>query len=578
MTNAFMCIASALTLAAALGTSAIAQEKPAAEIRGIWMHAPQAKTRAGADECISQIDRANLNAAFILVWYWGGQAYYRTELAPMAEGVEAGFDPLAYLIEQCHRRGIEVHAWFVNGAYGAPKPRHVLDKHPDWAVDAGATAELWYDFGKPEVRKFQSDLMLDCLKHYQLDGIHFDYIRYGPHDCFCSHCQQEFAKRYGHEPLTAEMQRQFPAATGVGSNPVARPTTAKVLAEFSNGLPAIAVNELGKGYVLLLNWHAEDGLNPAVAEVVRRALAKWDAAGDPVFVLNTKPNRDRYGNRSQEAATALFRRLGHKATAIAEDGLSTMPPDATLVLGAVYYLPDEVAGSVEQFVKAGGTLVVIDGPVFSIRSPVVQRLLGMSDSEKFFSGQTVIRAVGQSDLVPDSGRQVDPARQEQRARDWAEFRKWGVSELVRDVYRRAKQARPDALVTAAVFSTLESAEGVLQDWPRWLREGTIDYVVPMAYTLKNDQLAGMLAQYKTVDPDLQRIIPGLSLYEKTDGGAASRQPDLVLSQHRMSIEAGARGNLYFALQHLNDPLIEAFHSGAYRKEVPAYRPPARNTQ
>jgi len=135
---------------------------PAAEpqMRGIRMHATQAKTRAEADACVARIDRANLNAVFVLVWYWGGQAYFRSDLCPMAEGVQEGFDPLGRLIEQCHQRGIEVHAWFVNGAYGSSKVRHVLDEHPDWAVDAGAAGELWYDFGKPEVRRFQSDLMI----------------------------------------------------------------------------------------------------------------------------------------------------------------------------------------------------------------------------------------------------------------------------------------------------------------------------------------------------------------------------------------------------------------------------------
>ena len=113
-----------------------------AELRGIWMHATQIKTPVEADALVAKIDRAHLNAVFVLVWYWGGKAFYRSDLCPMGDGVQPGYDPLGYLIEQCHRRDIQVHAWFVNGAYGASRPRHVLDEHPDWVVDDGAGGQL----------------------------------------------------------------------------------------------------------------------------------------------------------------------------------------------------------------------------------------------------------------------------------------------------------------------------------------------------------------------------------------------------------------------------------------------------
>ena len=63
---------------------------PTPELRGVWVHGPQIKTPAAADALIARIDRANLNAAFVLVWYWGGQAYFQSNLCPMAEGVQPG--------------------------------------------------------------------------------------------------------------------------------------------------------------------------------------------------------------------------------------------------------------------------------------------------------------------------------------------------------------------------------------------------------------------------------------------------------------------------------------------------------
>ena len=556
-----------------LGRSAAAAEM---EMRGIWMHATQIQTRAEADQCVARIDAANLNAVFLLVWYWGGQAFYRSDLCSMGEGVEEGYDPLGYMVQECHKRNIEVHAWFVNGSYGATTPRHVLDKHPDWAVQTGGGGQLWYDFGKPEVRTFQSDLMVECLRRYDLDGIHFDYIRYGPRVCLCKHCQGEFAKRYGYEPLTGERAASLPVVAVVSSNPVAEPTTATVIAQFDNGLPAMAVNTVEKGHVVLVNWHAEREAPPAVSEILRRALQRWRAPRDQAVVMDTEPNRAKYGRRSTAAGAQWLQRLGWKAKIVREDRLAKLPQGSTLVLSCVYLIPDDTAKGIERFVRAGGSLLVIDGPVLSIRNPSIQRVLGMKGKAGYFSGTEVIRSTGKSDLVPTSDREIDIEKEKLRGEKWREFRAWGVTELVRDVYRRAKKAKPQAQVTAAVFTPLASAKRACQDWPGWLREGIIDYVIPMAYTTSNETLTTQLQEWKTVDPGLERIVPGLSIYQRTKGRAVTRDTELILSQRKLCMDNGARGSNYFSLHYLSDPLIEALTSGPHKGEVKAYRPPPRN--
>ncbi len=430
------------------------------QLRGIWMHANCVRTAAEADRLIGQMQRAHFNAAYLLVWYWGGQAAFdsQTPLCPMLEGVQPGYDPLAYMAAQCRRRGIELHAWFVNGAYGSPTVRYVLDRHPDWAVQNDDHEHLWYDLGKPEVRKFQSDLMIGALTKYDLDGIHFDYIRYnGPAVCHCKHCREEFAARYGCRPIEAPQGKAFPVAARFAGNPVAKPTSAQVLAQFSDGTPAIATNTLGQGKVLLLNWHALEPLLPATAETVRRTLRQWNAAEDKVFVFDTAPNRERYGRKRTENTVESLRKLGYQAAITPEDRLDKLPPAALAVVPEVYLMPEKFADALEKFVRGGGRLLVVDGPVLSVRHAALRRVLGMSSAAKYLNRLEVIQSVGKSELVPAGGPAIDLKQEKLRQDQWAEYRKWGVSELVRDVYRRAKRAKPDAQVTAAVFTPLASA-------------------------------------------------------------------------------------------------------------------------
>ncbi len=557
------------------------------QLRGIWMHANFIRTPAEADRCVDILQRANFNAVFLLVWYWGGQAAFDTPLCPMLEGVQAGYDPLRYMVQECRRRQIEVHAWFVNGAYGHPQPLHLLDQHPDWVVDSGGEkSTLWYDLGKPEVRKFQSDLMIEALTRYDLDGIHFDFIRYdGPAMCYCKHCQTEFSRRYGCGPIEPLRAASFPFVWTIVGNPVAKPTTAKVLAQFSDGTPAIATHELGTGKVLLFNWHAVRSPLPPVVETLSRALRQWNAPRDRVFVMDTAPNRERYGGKGTNEAAEAFRKLGCGAAIVSEDRLDQLSPGSLLVLADVYLIPDDVAQSLEQFVRDGGLLVVIDGPVRSIGNPSIQRVLGMRATAKYINRLEIVQPVGASDLLLCADTKIDLEQINLRRSKWPEYRKSGVTELVRDVYQRAKRAKPDAQVTAAVFSSLASAENVFQDWPGWLREGLVDYVVPMAYSANHEVLAKQLQEWKTVDPALERILPGLCIYTRVKEGdrLTQRDAETIFTQYRMCLDQGARGTNFYSLDGtaadpvllLNEPLIEALRHGPFKEKTPAYHPPAR---
>ena len=103
----------------------------------------------------------------------------------------------------------------------------------------------------------------------------------------------------------------------------------------------------------------------------------------------------------------------------------------------------------------------------------------------------------------------------------------------------------------------------------------MDYVIPMAYTTSNEELAEQIDEWKTVDPALARIVPGLSIYRRSAEGSSTRDLDLIRSQHRLCEANGARGNVYFSLHYLNPPLIQVFQKEFYPEKKLAYHAPPR---
>lgn len=87
------------------------------------------------------------------------------------------YNPLTFMIEQARQRGLEFHAWF--NPYRAsmkegfvPSEGHPLKKHPEWFVEYGN--KWYYDPGIPEAREFVLNSIMETVKHYDLDAVHFD--------------------------------------------------------------------------------------------------------------------------------------------------------------------------------------------------------------------------------------------------------------------------------------------------------------------------------------------------------------------------------------------------------------------
>lgn len=184
-------------------TSLATPSDTAAQFRGLWVdtYRDGFKTPTQVDQLLADARRANINALIVQVRR-RGDSFYARSLEPRTEDADLapGFDPLAYLIERAHNPApdqprIEVHAWIiVTTIWGtqnrAPAdPRHAYNQHgptatgrEDWLSrrEDGATWSRGYfiDPGHPDAARYTTDVALNIVREYDIDGLHLDYIRY----------------------------------------------------------------------------------------------------------------------------------------------------------------------------------------------------------------------------------------------------------------------------------------------------------------------------------------------------------------------------------------------------------------
>ncbi|HMO33204.1 MAG TPA: family 10 glycosylhydrolase [Lacibacter sp.] len=114
-------------------------------------------------------------------------ALYPSNLEPWSAAVTGtqgvapagGFNPLQFVIDECRKRGIEIHAWFnpfraVNNFnninnYAAS---HIAKTRPDWLLAQGTLRIL--DPGIPDVRDYVIRVVMEVVRSYDVDGVHFD--------------------------------------------------------------------------------------------------------------------------------------------------------------------------------------------------------------------------------------------------------------------------------------------------------------------------------------------------------------------------------------------------------------------
>jgi len=169
------------------------------EGRGIWVIAYQIASPDNIRKIVETAKENNFNTLFVQIVV-GGYAYYNSDILPRSENLtDSLFDPLKDIIEEAHKKGLEVHAWIntyiVWSREALPKAsNHILYQHPDWFLidDNGKSMSeytkddmIWHnvegmylDAGKKEVKDWMYNIFMEVTRNYDVDGVHFDFVRY----------------------------------------------------------------------------------------------------------------------------------------------------------------------------------------------------------------------------------------------------------------------------------------------------------------------------------------------------------------------------------------------------------------
>ncbi|WP_431676592.1 glycoside hydrolase family 10 protein [Kitasatospora sp. KL5] len=188
-----------LAAAAVAGTAALpAAGSPRAvkrQMRGLWIACLNhtdwpARRRLGTEQMqadfVSMLDAAvatGFNAVFVQVRptadaLWPSPFEPWSQWLTGTQGQDPGWNPLAFMIEASHLRGLAFHAWFnpfriaIHTDPGRLVADHPARRNPDWTV--AFDGELYYDPGIPAVREFVLDAVMDAVTRYEVDGVHID--------------------------------------------------------------------------------------------------------------------------------------------------------------------------------------------------------------------------------------------------------------------------------------------------------------------------------------------------------------------------------------------------------------------
>ncbi len=172
----------------------VSAQTPKHEIRAVWLttiesldwpHSKSAsKQKQELIDILDQLQRANINTILIQTRVRASTIFPST-MEPWdvcltgRAGQSPGYDALQFCIDECHKRGMECHAWIVTipvGKWHTDGCKKIRQRMPNLIVKIGE--EGYMNPEKPQTGDYLAQFCRDVTRRYDVDGIHLDYIRY----------------------------------------------------------------------------------------------------------------------------------------------------------------------------------------------------------------------------------------------------------------------------------------------------------------------------------------------------------------------------------------------------------------
>lgn len=175
---------------------------PKQEVRAAWVTAvygldwPETRATSPAGirkqqaeliEILDKLKACNFNTVLFQT-RTRGDVLYKSSIEPYNSiltgktGGDPGYDPLAFAVEECHKRGMECHAWMVSIPLGNRKHVAALGKESVTkrkpAICVPYKREYFLNPGHPQTKEYLMSLVREVVDRYDVDGVHFDYLRY----------------------------------------------------------------------------------------------------------------------------------------------------------------------------------------------------------------------------------------------------------------------------------------------------------------------------------------------------------------------------------------------------------------
>ena len=175
----------------------LAQPSLPGEFRAFWCHSAFGVSGQTWDESLGRM-ASNGFTAILPNMLWAGAAFYESKILPVSPEVAKRGDQIALCLKAARQHGLQVHVWKVNWNLGHAAPAAFVEKMRAAGrlqVNARGQEEPWLCPSHPDNQQLEIDSMLEVARNYDIDGLHFDYIRYPDSDhCFCAGCRARFQR------------------------------------------------------------------------------------------------------------------------------------------------------------------------------------------------------------------------------------------------------------------------------------------------------------------------------------------------------------------------------------------------